>query len=29
MYRVRNLSEKMGYGQGHLQMGLAERKGLL
>lgn len=25
--QVRNLSEKMGYGQGHLQMGMAEKKG--
>ena len=29
LYRVRNLTEKMGYGQGHMQMGMAEKKGLL
>ena len=27
-FRVRDLSQKMGYGQGHMQMGLAEKKGL-
>ena len=27
-FRVRDLSHKMGYGQGHMQMGLAEKKGL-
>ena len=23
------MSEKLGYGQGHMQMGMAEKKGLL
>jgi len=25
--QVRDLTQKMGYGQGHMQMGLAEKKG--
>ena len=28
LFRVRELSQKMGYGQGHMEMGLAEKKGL-
>lgn len=28
LFRVRDLSQKLGYGQGHMQMGLAEKKGL-
>ena len=29
LFRIRNLNEKMGYGQGHMQYGMAEKKGLL
>jgi len=27
--QIRNLNEKMGYGQGHMQYGMAEKKGYI